>query len=93
MGDRIGSLKQVVALNKRIAALEAKRREDVRRLINIGSRLAGCLWDFAEICPECGNNKSRHMLGCNKTYMQLTKPEDCELVFRAAFPECFEEST
>ena len=59
---------------------------DNERLKNIGARLAGCLWDYHNICPECGNKKGDHMPCCQKTYEREYKsPTDCQSVFNRAF--------
>lgn len=60
--------------------------EREKKLLNIGARLAGCLWDYHNICPECGNTRQQHMPGCKKTYeREFRSPADCEKVFANAF--------
>lgn len=59
------------------------------KLKNIGARLAGCLWDFYETCPECGNKKGRHMPSCNQIYeKEFKSPLDFQRVFNKAFGVC-----
>jgi hypothetical protein len=54
----------------------------IEELGNIGARLAGCLWDFCEVCPECGNKKGNHMPRCSQVYEKEYKgPEDFQRVF------------
>jgi hypothetical protein len=57
-----------------------------KKLINIGARLAACLWDYCDICPECGNGKANHLPGCKKTYeTEFNGPQDFESAFVKAF--------
>ena len=73
------------------AALAAAQAQ-IAALTNIGLRLAGCLWDYKDTCPECGNDKANHMPGCKQTYAREFKDyTDSEKAFRAAFPEDFKE--
>lgn len=56
------------------------------RLKNIGARLAGCLWDYHNVCPECGNHKGDHLPGCKQTYeAEYKTPADFQKVFDKAF--------
>jgi hypothetical protein len=58
----------------------------IKKLENIGANLAGCLWDFYEVCPECGNKKGAHMPSCSQVYEKEFKtPADCQRVFDKAF--------
>jgi len=49
--------------------------------------LAGALWVYGGICPQCGSKKERHMPGCKQTFEDLTNPRDVETVFKKAFEE------
>ena len=56
------------------------------KLRNIGARLASCLWDVYGLCPECGNDRSGHMLSCGQVYQKEWKtPADFQKVFNKAF--------
>lgn len=53
---------------------------------NLAARLAACLFDFHDTCPECGNDRSRHTHGCAQTYEREFKGyRDTESVFMRAF--------
>ena len=52
---------------------------------NMAIRFSGALWSFGGICPECGNEKRKHMEGCKKTFEELKNPRDVEKVFVKAF--------
>ena len=47
---------------------------------------SGALW-VNGCCPECGNRKEKHMVGCKKTYEELDKIglRKVEEVFKKAF--------
>lgn len=60
--------------------------QENKKLKNIGARLAGCLWNYHGICPECGNNKTSHMPSCKQTYEKdFSSPSDAHAVFIKAF--------
>jgi hypothetical protein len=60
--------------------------QEHNRLINIAARIAACLWDYHSTCPECGNNRARHMPGCAQTYeREFHGPQDTEAAFEKAF--------
>lgn len=61
-------------------------QEKIDKLRNIGARLAGCLWDYHNVCPECGNRKGDHMSGCKEVYETDYKSyDDFQRVFDKAF--------
>lgn len=72
-----------VATNALTHAADALER--MPKLVSIGARLAACMWDYQETCPECGNRKASHMAGCKRTYEEFTGPRDAERVFAKAF--------
>lgn len=69
-----------------IAAELAHRDIELNKARNIGARLAGVLWDFYRMCPECGDMNGSHMNTCLRTYeTHFRGPQDSQRVFDKAF--------
>lgn len=66
--------------------LMAEMLAENEKLKNTGAGLAGCLWDYHKVCPECGNRKGDHMESCKQIYeIEYKSPADFQVVFDKAF--------